>query len=177
MVETRDGALILLVLGCCARVYAEGLNDEGTAPLVALLTPIVALARDGTDDEKTQAARKLSILARDDDNHVAIAAAGGIAPLAALARGTDEQETFAAAALAHLALSADNQVAITQAGGITPLVAILLVALARDGAAEQKTKAAAALASLSFDNADNRVALVVISTLLGLGLGLELGLG
>ena len=175
MADRRSCALILLVLGCCARVCAEGLNDEGTAPLVALLTPIVALARDGTDDEKTQAARKLSILARDDDNHVAIAAAGGIAPLAALARGTDEQETFAAAALAHLALSADNQVAITQAGGITPLVAILLVALARDGAAEQKTKAAAALASLAFDSADNRVALVEIPTLLGLGSGLGLG--
>jgi hypothetical protein len=165
MAERRGGALILVVLGCCARVYAErsSPNDEGTAPLVALLTPIVALARDGTDNEKTEAARKLSILARDDDNQVAIAEAGAIAPLAALARGTDEQETFAAAALAHLALSADNQVAITQAGGITPLVAILLVALARDGAAEQKTKATAALASLAFGNADNQVALAEAS--------------
>ena len=155
----RSGALILLVLGCCARVLAEdsSSNDEGTAPLVALLTPIVALARDGTEDEKVQAARKLAILARDDDDQVAIAEAGGIAPLAALARGTDEQETFAAAALAHLALSADNQVAITQAGGVTPLVALLLVALARDGADEQKTRAAGALASLSYDNADNQV--------------------
>ena len=161
----RSGALILLVLGCCARVLAQdsSSNDEGTAPLVALLTPIVALARDGTEDEKAQAARKLAILARDDDNQVAIAEAGGIAPLAALARGTDEQETFAAAALAHLALSADNQVAITQAGGITPLVALLLVALARDGADEQKTKAAGALANLSFDNADNQVAIVEAS--------------
>ena len=98
----RRGAL-LLVLGCCARALAEDSRSNGDdiAPLVALITPLVALARDGTDDQKTQAARKLAILARDEDNQLAIAEAGGIAPLAALARGTDEQETFAAAALQH----------------------------------------------------------------------------
>ena len=46
-----------------------------------------------------------------------------------------------------------NQVAIARAGGIEPLVA-----LTRDGTAVQKEKAAAALANLADNNANNQVA-------------------
>ena len=63
--------------------------------------PLVALARDGTDGQKEQAAEGLRRLAVNADNRVAIAKAGGIAPLVALARdgtggGTDWQKQFAA---------------------------------------------------------------------------------
>ena len=76
---------------------------------------------------------------------MAIAKAGGIAPLVALARGgTDGQKEEAARALRNLACNADNQVAIATAGGIPPLVA-----LARDGSDGQMEAAAGALYSLS----------------------------
>ena len=78
---------------------------------------------------------------------MAIAQAGGIAPLVALARdGTDGQKQWAAAALWNLAVNDDNQVAIARAGGIAPLVA-----LARGGTNAQKEQAAAALRNLSFN--------------------------
>ena len=78
---------------------------------------LVALARDGTDGEKERAAAALANLAHNADNQVAIAKAGGIAPLVALARGgtfghspRDRhlrsvyrlQKEYAAAALRHL---------------------------------------------------------------------------
>ena len=48
---------------------------------------------------------------------VAIARAGGIEPLVALARdGTAEQKEYAAAALRNLAINADNKVAMTRLG-------------------------------------------------------------
>jgi len=102
----------------------------------------VALAGDGTDEQKALAADALRNLAfGDDDVQVAIAQAGGIAPLVALARdGTAEQKTAAAGALRNLAANADNQLAIAQAGGAAPLLA-----LARDGTDEQKALAAGAL--------------------------------
>ena len=77
---------------------------------------------------------------------VAIAKAGGIAPLVALARGgTDGQKEVAAAALQVLAYGNDNnRVAIARAGGIAPLVA-----LARGGTDGQKEQAAAALGNLA----------------------------
>ena len=54
---------------------------------------------------------------RNADNRVAIAKAGGIAPLVALARdGTYWQKYFADGALANLATNADNKVAIAKAG-------------------------------------------------------------
>ena len=67
---------------------------------------------------------ELCSLARNcDNNKVAIAKAGGIAPLVALARGgTDGQKENAAGALANLAFNDDNQMAIAKAGGIAPLV-------------------------------------------------------
>ena len=112
------------------------------------------LAHGGTNGQKEQAAAALGNLAFNADNQVAIAKAGGIAPLVALARdGTKKQKEWAAVALRNLARNADNQVAIAKAGGIAPLVA-----LARDGTKRQKEWAAVALRKLSI-NADNQVAI------------------
>lgn len=76
--------------------------------------------RNGTEVEKEEAAKELLNLAYDNpDNKVAIAEAGAIPPLAALARdGTKGQKETAAGALAYLADDTDNQVAIAKAGGI-----------------------------------------------------------
>jgi len=68
----------------------------------------------------------------NNDNSVAIAEAGGIAPLVALARGgTDGQKVHAAEALPVLAYNDDNK-AIARAGGTAPLV-VRWLATARTG--------------------------------------------
>ena len=61
---------------------------------------------------------ELCSLARNcDNNKVAIAKAGGIAPLVALARGgTARRKYQAAGALRRLAFNADNKVTIQNAG-------------------------------------------------------------
>ena len=82
-------------------------------------------------------------------------AAGGIAPLVALAHGgTHGQKVQAARALGNLPVNADNPVAIARAGGIEPLVV-----LARGGTDAQKETAARALVSLAM-NADNAAQIV-----------------
>ena len=70
------------------------------------------------DAQKEHAARALGSLAVNADNAVAIARAGGIAPLVALATsGTDGQKEYAAGALRILALiNADNKRLIENAG-------------------------------------------------------------
>ena len=69
------------------------------------IEPLVALAGDGTDAQKSLAADALRNLAfESDDNQVAIAQAAGIAPLVALALdGTDEQKTT------HSTISTDTR--------------------------------------------------------------------
>ena len=73
---------------------------------------LVALTRDGTEDQQTAAAVALANLAHNADNQVSIAQVpGGIKHLVALVRdGTGAQRTFADHALKQLALDADNQV-------------------------------------------------------------------
>ena len=85
----------------------------------------MALARDGSDGQKENAAGALATLAINADNKVAIAEAGGIVPLVALAHdGTENQKKWAGVALRHLALNADNQVAIAQAAGVLAAAAV-----------------------------------------------------
>ena len=70
------------------------------------IAPLVAMARDGTDEQKEEAAGALGNLAHNADNQVAIARAGGIAPLVAMARGgTDGQKEKAAEALLACGIS------------------------------------------------------------------------
>jgi hypothetical protein len=111
----------------------------------------------GTDQQKQDAAHALGDLAGEGNkSRTAIAQAGGIAPLVALARdGNDKQKEYAAHALKTLAMhSADNKAAIREAGGIAPLVA-----LARDGNDKQKEYAAHALKALAMHSADNLAAI------------------
>ena len=133
------------------------LADDGTD-----ITQLVALVRDGTDDQKQYAAGALRNLAKNADNQILIAKAGGIPPLVALGRdGTDSQKVSAADALGNLANNADNQILIAEAGGIPPLVALV-----RDGTDAQKANAEYALRMLSLpswmlaENADNQIFIV-----------------
>eukprot|EP00966_Prymnesium_polylepis_P218091 5047520-Prymnesium_polylepis.1 len=143
---------VALLIGCCAQAW--GHTASSLLPESESVVSLVGLARDGSDDQKTYAARALAILAVNAESQVAIAQAGGIKPLVGLARdGSDDQKTRAALALGSLAVSAENQMAIAQAGGIKPLVA-----LARDGSDDQKTHAALALAILA-ESAENHMAI------------------
>ncbi|KAH8092393.1 hypothetical protein JL720_5363 [Aureococcus anophagefferens] len=87
---------------------------------------------------------------------VAIAAAGGIAPLVELVRsGSADAKDSAARALGNLACANDdNQVAIAAAGGIAPLVEVV-----RSGSDRAKASAVGALANLAYYNPDNQVAI------------------
>ena len=123
---------------------ANALRAAADASIPSHVREWVEQLRSGGGGQKEQAARELRLLAESADNQVAIAKAGGIAPLVALARnGTDAQKEKAAGALGNLARNADNQVAIAKAGGIAPLVA-----LARNGTGGQKRWAVGALANL-----------------------------
>ena len=107
------------------------------------------MVREGTPEAKQVSASALWNLAcGNNENKTAIATAGGIEPLVALAReGMPEQKAKAAGALRNIVLgNVDHRAAIVAAGGIEPLVA-----LAREGTPEQKESAADALWALACD--------------------------
>ena len=105
--------VIILLLGSCARTSAEGSRHHSDS---AGVTPLVALARNGTDEQKARAAHALWTLAFDNADNIAISQAGGIPALVALARdGTDQQKTYATMALRHLAANAENNASISRA--------------------------------------------------------------
>ena len=89
--------VMVLLFGSCARALIEGNHHyPGLSSESKGIAPLVALAHNGTDEQKTHAAHALWSLARNDDDKVAISQAGGITPLMALARdGTDQQKTYA----------------------------------------------------------------------------------
>ena len=138
----------------------EAHPDLAAIARAAAIPPLVALMRDGTDQQKPYAAAALGKFAQSGHLDVAIAKAGGIPPLVALVRdGNDEQKEHAARALKNLCrersetLKANpNVVLIAEAGGIPPLVALV-----RDGTAAQKEHAARALRSLAWKCDDNEV--------------------
>jgi len=81
------------------------------------------------------------------DGKIAIARAGGIAPLVALMREgtTPKVRGVAACALVHLSIgSAENTEEIADAGGIVPLVALL-----REGCPEGRLKAVCLMSNLA----------------------------
>ena len=126
------------------------------------LIRLVALVRNGTEEQKTNAAGILRRLTINQANVSAIAAAGGIPPLVALVRnGTEAQKENAASALGNLsnykwARYDANSKEIVDAGGIPPLVALV-----RDGTTEkQKTYAASVLKNLTVLNDANKAAIV-----------------
>ena len=120
-----------------------------------LISAHMRALREGDDATKTEAARALRNLASGVPdpwraNRVAIANAGGIAPLVELLRdGSAEAKAQAAEALAVLMFNVDNRALIAEAGGIP-----LLVELLRDGGPHGKQEAAAALRILSRNNAN-----------------------
>ena len=141
----RNLARVACALAACA--LTVWINTPVAIP------PLVALVRDGTDDQKVSAASALRYLAWRPDNSEAIRRAGGIPPLVALVRdGNDDQKVSAADALRILARGSDNYVvlAIAKAGGIPPLVALLC-----DGNDAQKATAARALGNLEYEYCDS----------------------
>ena len=86
----RTYSLGNLALGC----FLENMYDNQVAIVKAGgIPPLVALVRDGTDEQKKHATGAMGFLASDDDNNIAIAKAGGIPSLVTLVRdGTDEQK-------------------------------------------------------------------------------------
>jgi len=115
---------------------------------------LVELLQSGGEGARCAAGALMS-LAYNQDNVVAIVAAGGIAPLVDLVgRGCAGGKSNAALALGNLALNDDNiRVAIAAAGAIAPLIELV-----RSGNAEPKVWAAWALGILAM-NADNQVAI------------------
>ena len=100
---------------------------RSTAELAAFA---LHLARGGTDPQKLVAAAVLWSLAADRGNQVAIAKAGGIEPLVALARSGQSAQaqflgTYARGALSNLAVNAANKKAIVEAGGSFALQGVI----------------------------------------------------
>ena len=109
----RTYSLGNLALGC----FLENMYDNQVAIVKAGgIPPLVALVRDGTDEQKKHATGAMGFLASDDDNNIAIAKAGGIPSLVTLVRdGNEEQKEEAAGALECLAENDDNEVLIAKA--------------------------------------------------------------
>uniref|UniRef100_A0A7S3TD12 Uncharacterized protein n=1 Tax=Emiliania huxleyi TaxID=2903 RepID=A0A7S3TD12_EMIHU len=104
--------------GGAQAAVSEAMGMAVDASIPSEVRTWVAQLRGGSDGQKEAAARELWVLAFDNaDNKVAIAKAGGIAPLVALARGgTARQKYQAAGALRRLAFNADNKMTIQNAG-------------------------------------------------------------
>ena len=91
---------------------------------------LVELTRKGVDGQKGMAAAALASLATKAESQVAIAKAGGIEPLVALARSGQSAETqflgtYARGALSNLAVNAANKKAIVAAGGAFALEGVI----------------------------------------------------
>ena len=114
---THWRTVMVLLFGSCARALAEGNHHySGLSSESEGIVPLVALAHNGTDEQKAHAAHALWSLARNDDDKVAISQAGGITPLVALARdGTDQEKAYATGALRNLAANAETNATVSRA--------------------------------------------------------------
>jgi hypothetical protein len=103
---------------------------------------LVSLARDGNEAQKEDAAGALCNLAMNDDNSVAIAAAGGVEVLISLARdGTERQKEEAAGALCNMIAAAPGtHEGVVEAGGVA-----VLSSLTQEASASDRCKLAAAM--------------------------------
>jgi hypothetical protein len=155
--QLRVGDIVLLLNGV---VLDKSLTERGLGRLIANSGQQVILhvcRPNDVVDQATVVERVGTLDPQTSSTQKAIAAAGGIEALVALAvAGDAEGKANAAAALLNLLVdNAPNQAAITAAGGIEALVAI-----ARDGDADGKMYAAAALRGLAHKNAANYAAIV-----------------
>ena len=124
--------------------------DDEIRKAIEVLTNLEA-----SHTEKQDAAVGLANLANENDqNRVAIAAAGGIPALVALVTSSSKASKIqAASALGSLAFgNSQNKMAVAAAGGIPPLVAMVT-----NGSDSTKERAVAALVTLATDNAQNQV--------------------
>ena len=122
-------------------------RQGGIQPLVDLLK-----TKADTYENPTKA---LWHLAATEDNQVAIARAGGLAPLVALLSSSSEiTAQYAAAALRSLAREQqENQIALAKAGAIAPLVELL-----GTDSAETQEHAVGALLHLASQDVASRTA-------------------
>ena len=154
--QLRVGDVVLFLNGV---VLEKNLTERGLGRLIANSGQQVILhvCRPNDVDHATVVERIGTLDPQTSSTQKAIAAAGGIEALVALAiAGDAEGKANAAAALLNLSVdNAPNQAAITAAGGLEALVAI-----ARDGDADGKMYATAALRGLAHKNAANYAAIV-----------------
>ena len=113
--------------------------------------PALVAALGASDAVMTEAAaRALAKLAFNEATEVAIAKAGGIAPLVEVVRlGRDSAKKAAVVALRSLSIKDANKVAIAEAGAIAPLIELL-----RGSSASVKEDAAGALRNLANNDAN-----------------------
>ena len=155
--QLRVGDVVLFLNGV---VLEKNLTERGLGRLIANSGQQVILhvcRPNDVVDQATVVERIGTLDPQTSSTQKAIAAAGGIEALVALAiAGDAEGKANAAAALLNLSVdNAPNQAAITAAGGLEALVAI-----ARDGDADGKMYATAALRGLAHKNAANYAAIV-----------------
>lgn len=127
--ETRAHTLATVAAGCLATLAKDNVTvqimvseEGGVPPLLTLLR-----ARDRVPMSHENATRALWHLAEYEDNRIAIAGAGGLAPIVhLLAHGNEVTQQYAAAAVESLAREqADNQIQLARNGAIDPLIQLL----------------------------------------------------
>ncbi|KAK4414612.1 protein ARABIDILLO 1 [Sesamum alatum] len=135
-----------------ANLAAHGDSNSNNAVVgqeAGALEALVQLTRSQHDGVRQEAAGALWNLSFDDRNREAIAAAGGVEALVALAHScviaSHGLQERAAGALWGLSVSETNSVAIGREGGVAPLIA-----LARSDAEDVHETAAGALWNLAF---------------------------
>ncbi|KAL0464575.1 UNVERIFIED_CONTAM: protein ARABIDILLO 1 [Sesamum latifolium] len=136
-----------------ANLAAHGDSNSNNAVVgqeAGALEALVQLTRSQHDGVRQEAAGALWNLSFDDRNREAIAAAGGVEALVALAHSclntSHGLQERAAGALWGLSVSEANSVAIGREGGVAPLIA-----LARSDAEDVHETAAGALWNLAFN--------------------------
>lgn len=144
-----------------ANLAAHGDNNTNNSAIgqePGALDALVLLIRSPHDGVRQEAAGALWNLSFDDKNREAIAAAGGVEALVALASSCSNAspgiQERAAGALWGLSVSEANSIAIGREGGVAPLLA-----LARSESEDVHETAAGALWNLSF-NAGNALKIV-----------------
>lgn len=144
-----------------ANLAAHGDNNTNNSVIgqeAGALKALVQLIRSPHDGVRQEAAGALWNLSFDDKNREAIAAAGGVEALVALASSCSNAppglQERAAGALWGLSVSEANSIAIGREGGVAPLIA-----LARSECEDVHETAAGALWNLAF-NAGNALRIV-----------------
>ncbi|CAJ2648856.1 unnamed protein product [Trifolium pratense] len=153
----EEGGIEILVM-LARKCKYEGVQEQVARALANLsvgqeagaFEALVQLTHSLHEGVRKEAAYALWNLLCDDRNHEAIAAAGGVQALVALARSCSNAspglQESAAGALLALSFSEANSIAIGREGGVAPLIA-----LARSEAEYVRESAAGALWNLSFN--------------------------